>query len=456
MVYSRAYIKYITHNRIKKMDTPLQVIIPMAGLGSRFTDYGFIRNKYMLPINKNHTSMIEMAITTLQAPPSSHFIFILREENPTQPDTSVRGLLQDICTKNKYKCTILSVNALTEGPTCTSYIAKDIVNNDIPLIISNSDQILDWDCASFLSAFETCDAGVLTYTPDYPIVIGSKDKHSFVQKDPNTQQPIRFVEKIAISDEALVGVHYYKKGAYFVEAAKYTFDNNIRAPNGEFYLSYTYQALLNLNYTVGTYKLPETFHFYPVGEPHDYFAYYNKHAPIHIEHPVNKNSYFPTPFELHTTSLGIPLHVKQSFGIILTGDYSIHDRILPNNTYIKPKTQEIILLLHDIDTSAYTTIDDYIRGWLIGDFIPSIVRTSAYEVGISRHKKGEHWGFHYHHELDEYNILLSGKMYINNRLLESGDYFMIPKDIIACPKFVEDCTIVCLKSPSKPKDKIII
>ena len=96
------------------------------------------------------------------------------------------------------------------------------------------------------------------------------------------------------------------------------------------------------------------------------------------------------------------------------------------------------------------------KGWLIGDFTPSILRTTEYEVGLLQHRKGEQWGFHYHHELDEYNILVSGKMVLNGLLMESGDYFMIPKDVIACPKFLEDCIVVCLKAPSKPKDKIII
>ena len=74
----------------------------------------------------------------------------------------------------------------------------------------------------------------------------------------------------------MVGVHFYKKGCHFIKATEYLFENNIRAPNGEFYLSYTYQAMLDLKYTVGTYLLSSIEKFYPVGEPNDYFNYYNK------------------------------------------------------------------------------------------------------------------------------------------------------------------------------------
>jgi dTDP-glucose pyrophosphorylase len=434
-----------------KGDCPINVIIPMAGLGSRFTEYGFTRNKYMLPVNKNHDPMIEKAITTLQVPENSKFFFILREENG--PEIEVRELLGSICKRYKYQYEILSVKNLTEGPTCTSYIAKEYIDNDTPLLISNSDQILDWKYHEFLSTLEPYDSGVLTYTPNYPLVLGSKDKHSFVRKENGI--PVEFVEKHAISDEALVGVHYYKKGSYFIKAAEYTFEKNIRAPNGEFYLSYTYQALLDMKYSVGTYKLPPSSHFYPVGEPLDYFAYYNPRAQIEIK-PLHTNIKLPRPFQLQNLKSDTYIFMENSFGVILTGDYDIDTRIIKNGTRVVSKNPQIMLVIENVDTSGYTYIDNYVRGWLIGDFTPSILRTSEYEVGFSRHKGGEHWGFHYHHELDEYNILISGKMMINNQIIHAGEYFMIPKDVIACPKFLEDCTILCLKSPSKPKDKIII
>ena len=219
--------------------------------------------------------MIKAAILTLKVPEQSHFIFILREE--ADPEVSVRQLLEDICSENKYTCSILSVNYLTEGPTCTAMIAADLVNNDTPLLISNSDQILDWNYDAFVEKASFADGTVLTYNPPYDLTLGSKDKHSFVRFGPDGL-PDQFAEKIVLSNEALVGTHYYKKGSYFVNAAKYTFDKNMRAPNGEFYLSLTYQAMLNLGYSVNTYNLSASGfeHYYPVGEPSDYFSYYNR------------------------------------------------------------------------------------------------------------------------------------------------------------------------------------
>jgi len=138
----------------------MNVLIPMAGLGSRFTKYGFATNKYLLPIDIQQTKMIEKAILTLDIPSNSQFIFILREEK--EKDDSLRLYLHELCDKHSYKCIILSVNYLTEGPASTAYLAKDYINNDIPLIISNSDQILDWDYNNFINKCNNYDGCVLT------------------------------------------------------------------------------------------------------------------------------------------------------------------------------------------------------------------------------------------------------------------------------------------------------
>ena len=215
----------------------MNIIIPMAGLGARFTNYGFTTNKYLLPTDLMQTKMIENAILTLNIPSHIqpiHFIFIIREENGII-EKSLRNDLEQLCQKHSYQCTILSTDHLTEGPTCTAYLARSLIDNDIPLMISNSDQILDWDCEHFLEKCSNYDGAVLTYKPDYELIYGNKDKHSFVRIDIETTLPVEFSEKIVISDDALVGVHYYKKGKYFIEGAESTFAHNIRAPNGEFY-----------------------------------------------------------------------------------------------------------------------------------------------------------------------------------------------------------------------------
>jgi mannose-6-phosphate isomerase-like protein (cupin superfamily) len=100
-----------------------------------------------------------------------------------------------------------------------------------------------------------------------------------------------------------------------------------------------------------------------------------------------------------------------------------------------------------------TKINDYTRGWFIGNFEPSVLKTKDFEVGILKHSKGEKWASHYHKESMEYNVLISGKMIIHGKELSSGDVFVFEKKEIADPEFLEDCTLVVVKVPSIPGDK---
>jgi quercetin dioxygenase-like cupin family protein len=98
-------------------------------------------------------------------------------------------------------------------------------------------------------------------------------------------------------------------------------------------------------------------------------------------------------------------------------------------------------------------LEDFTRGWLMGDFEPSLIRTKDFEVGILNHTKGEVWPKHYHKLADEYNVLVKGKMTVNGTELNTGDVFIIKKNEVSEPKFLEDCTVLVIKIPSIIGDK---
>ena len=260
----------------------MQVVIPMAGIGSRFKKYGFKENKYLLPINIELEYMIEKAIVSLNIPNPSKYFFIINEENGV--DTNLRNILDTICKKYNFEYIISSVDKLTEGPASTVFTLQSIINMNEPMIVSNSDQVLDWDYNRFLEKCQNYDGCVLTYKPDYELILNTVDKHSFVQLN-EFGKVDRCAEKIVLSDKALVGVHYFKKTELFFEAYKYMIQNNIRAPNGEFYLSLAYQTMIEHGYSIGYHEIDTNLEkFYPVGEPYDYFKYlyekggYNSHT----------------------------------------------------------------------------------------------------------------------------------------------------------------------------------
>jgi len=98
-------------------------------------------------------------------------------------------------------------------------------------------------------------------------------------------------------------------------------------------------------------------------------------------------------------------------------------------------------------------IENMWRGWFIGNFEPSVLKTDQFEVGILLHKKGEVWPAHYHKEATEYNVLLDGRMRIAGEVLEAGDIFWFEPGDVADPEFLEDCRVCVVKRPSIIGDK---
>lgn len=98
-------------------------------------------------------------------------------------------------------------------------------------------------------------------------------------------------------------------------------------------------------------------------------------------------------------------------------------------------------------------IEDFTRGWIIGNFEPSLLKTDKFEVALLTHKAGEVWPKHYHKVATEYNVLVSGKMVIQGKELNSGDVFVFSPGDIADPIFLEDCSVLVVKVPSIIGDK---
>ena len=102
-------------------------------------------------------------------------------------------------------------------------------------------------------------------------------------------------------------------------------------------------------------------------------------------------------------------------------------------------------------------LKDMRHGWYAGNFTPTSFSTDLFEACYRTHPKGETWDTHYHEHITEVNLLVSGKMRLQNTELNSGDIFIIKPYEIADPEFLEDCTIMCIKTPGGyTSDKIIV
>ena len=98
-------------------------------------------------------------------------------------------------------------------------------------------------------------------------------------------------------------------------------------------------------------------------------------------------------------------------------------------------------------------IADFKGGWFIGNFEPSIINTSSFEVSVKTHAAGEPWQRHYHKEAIEINYVISGTVQINDETYRQGEFFIVHPGTIVDPSFPLDCCILCVKTPSVPGDK---
>jgi quercetin dioxygenase-like cupin family protein len=100
-----------------------------------------------------------------------------------------------------------------------------------------------------------------------------------------------------------------------------------------------------------------------------------------------------------------------------------------------------------------TKLEEYYRGWFIGNFEPACYKTKSFEVGLLTHKKGEFWAPHIHKIATEINLLVEGEMIMNDKEIQKGDIFIIDPNETATPIFITDCKILVIKTPSLPEDK---
>lgn len=357
-----------TINRINGIKN-INILIPMAGLGSRFSKRGFKKIKPLIEVAG--VPMIKKAIDSLNI--YGNYIFIVRcNENINE--------LKKYLLEYKPGCKIVDVAHLTEGSASSCYLAKELINNDNELIITNCDQYLEWESENFLKETrdQNLDCCVLTYK-------SSSNKNSFIKvNEINNAEMIR--EKEVISDNALVGVHYFKKGSFFIESYEEIFNNKIKFKS-EYYVSTVCDNMIKKDYKVGHIGMGKTERYHSLGTPEDYFKFLKYIGKLNIN-PIKLNTMY--------------------------------------------------------------------RGWFIGNFEPSTHKTKDFEVGYLTHKKGEIWDVHYHKHMKEVNLLVKGKMILNDVELNENDIFVIDKEEIACPIFLEDCYIVVIKIPSVPGDKIIL
>lgn len=102
-------------------------------------------------------------------------------------------------------------------------------------------------------------------------------------------------------------------------------------------------------------------------------------------------------------------------------------------------------------------LDDFIGGWIIGNFDPAILKTEHVEVCLKMNKKGEYIEPHYQEISTEYNIVVNGRMMVNGHELTRGDVFVYNPGEVCYVEILEDSDVVVVKTPSLgDSDKVVV
>lgn len=234
----------------------INVVIPMAGAGRRFAEMGYTKPKPFIDVLGQ--PMICHVLDNLNIK-NAKFLLLARKEHVEAEKETVKFIAQN------YNVEFVLIDKLTEGAACTVLHAHRFINNDIPLLIANSDQIVDMDIQDYLrdSDGRKLNGSVLCFEDSDP-------KWSYAKIDENGLI-VAVKEKVVISKHATVGLYYFARGRDFVENAIDMIVRNERV-NNEFYVVPTYNYAIANGGRFGIYNIDKS-QMHGTGTPEDLDKY---------------------------------------------------------------------------------------------------------------------------------------------------------------------------------------
>ena len=248
--------KQVMMSTPKWKDERLNVLIPMAGAGSRFEKAGYTFPKPLIDVEGE--PMIKLVSENINM--DANFIYIVQKSHREKYN------LDTLLNLVSPGCKIVEVDGITEGAAVTTLLAKELIDNDSPLVMANSDQFIDWDSNEFMYKMSetNADGGIVTFKATHP-------KWSFAKLDENGYVT-EVAEKNPISDIATVGIYYWSKGSDYVKYAEQMIERNVRV-NNEFYVCPVFNEAIGDGKKIRTYEIQT---MWGLGTPEDLNVYLNK------------------------------------------------------------------------------------------------------------------------------------------------------------------------------------
>jgi|TARA_R110002074_G_scaffold286624_6_gene458400 3,4-dihydroxy-2-butanone 4-phosphate synthase len=220
----------------------MNILIPMAGQGSRFKDVGYRLPKPLIDINGK--PMIQRVVENLNI--NGKYIFVVRQEHCEKYD--LPSLLKRIVPN----CEIVIADGLTEGQACSALLAKEHIDSAEPLLIVNSDNYFVWDTENFLHMIQNPDVHGTVFT----FKDNSKSLNWSYAKVDDDGNVLEVAEKNPISDNALAGAFYWRRGSDFVQCTNEMIEKDIRV-NNEFYIAPVFNEAIAKNNNIKNHTISD-------------------------------------------------------------------------------------------------------------------------------------------------------------------------------------------------------
>ena len=244
-------LKINNMSKNKWHDEKLNVVVPMAGAGSRFEKMGYTFPKPLIDVEGK--PMIQVVVEAMNI--EANFIYIVQKSHREKYNLDT---LLNLITPN---CKIIEVDGMTEGAACTVLLAKEYIDNENQLILTNSDQFIEWNSTDFMYQMNEkgYDGSIMCFEATHP-------KWSFARTNENGIIT-EVAEKNPISNQATAGVYYWKHGSDFIKYTEQMIEKNIRV-NNEFYVCPVYNEAIQDAKQIYNYQIPAE-NMWGLGTPED-------------------------------------------------------------------------------------------------------------------------------------------------------------------------------------------
>lgn len=242
------------------MTKKLQILMPMGGLGQRFRDAGINIPKPLIEVDGVH--MFQKALSSYDSYlGEKEYIFVIRKDTNDEYDLAKK--ITSLIPNAKIK--ILDHN--THGAVETCLIAKDFIDPNLPLVIMDCD--ISFDAGNYFNLIEesiknnSYDGLLLSFNSKDP-------RYSYAEINDN-DIVTRTAEKVAISNNALMGAYFFTKANNFLNASEELMSSPISESMKEYFVSIIYNIMIKNDKKIGLAKGK----FYCYGTPEELNLYIN-------------------------------------------------------------------------------------------------------------------------------------------------------------------------------------